>query len=142
MPRGGRRRGTPGNSYSNRTDLATNYAPVEGTATPAAGGQAAPPPTPGPGNSDLSFQALSQGGSFPTPDDTPSLLDPTSNPGEPVTAGLDVGPGPGREALGLDSRRADIEMIRQRWLPMLEAYTQSPATPSSVRALVAFIKSA
>jgi len=27
MPRGGKRQGTPGKAYSNRTDMATNYDP-------------------------------------------------------------------------------------------------------------------
>lgn len=78
MARGGARQGTPGVGYQNRTDLAMDRAPQQGTVTAAAGGQAAPagPPT--------------------VPADlVPDLNSPTNRPGEPVTAGVDAGPGPG-----------------------------------------------
>lgn len=83
MPRGGRRQGTPGKAYSNRTDLATNYSP--GSA--AAGGMEAPAP---------------QRPMMPMigADEVPNIGDPSSRPMEPVTAGLDVGLGAGTEALG------------------------------------------
>ena len=78
MARGGARQGTPGVGYSNRTDLMANRAPQQGTATAAAGGQSAPaaPPT--------------------VPADlVPDLNSPTARPDEPLTAGVDVGAGPG-----------------------------------------------
>ena len=34
------------------------------------------------------------------PDDVPNLGDPTGRPDEPVTSGLPIGPGGGREMLG------------------------------------------
>jgi ethanolamine utilization microcompartment shell protein EutS len=80
MARGGQRQGTPGVSYSNRTDLMQDYAPSAGTANAAAGDQAA--------------------ASWITPDQVPKLDDMTANPDEPVTAGLDIGAGPGASALG------------------------------------------
>lgn len=86
MPRGGKRQGTPGVGYSNRTDLTSNYA--NNGASAAAGGIEAPreqtpiiPPQIG-------------------ADQVPNLFDPTNRPTEPVTAGLNMGPGPGTEALG------------------------------------------
>jgi hypothetical protein len=71
MARGGRRQGTPGVSYGNRTDLAVDRAPQQGTATAASGG-VQPPPQP---------MGLA-------PDEIPSPIDPSSRPHEPVTAGL------------------------------------------------------
>jgi len=84
MPRGGKRQGTQGKGYSNRTDLAVDYA---AGGSPATGGMQAPaaqrqfiPPVVG-------------------ADQVPSLLDPSARPDEPVTAGLKSGPGPGPEAM-------------------------------------------
>lgn len=107
MARGGRRAGRAGVKYPNRTDLQGAQLPVNaprglpygdraklvaaeravpmgtpgaGTVAPPAGGQGTPP-SPGP-----------QPGSLP-------FLGGTERPGEPVTAGLPVGPGPGPEVL-------------------------------------------
>jgi hypothetical protein len=67
--RGGRRQGTPGASYTNRTDLATDYAPSSAENTPASGG-VHPVNTP----------------QIPIyPEQVPSLTDPTGRPAEPVT---------------------------------------------------------
>lgn len=104
MPRGGRRSGKPGKSYPNRTDLPTAPDPGAGTfkgqpygaataqaqvqgATPPGGGQGAPPATAGPPG--------------PVPGSLGEFSRPTERPGEPVTAGLDIGAGPGPEALGM-----------------------------------------
>jgi hypothetical protein len=43
----------------------------------------------------------------PPPGSIPSLTAPTERPGEPVTAGLPVGPGPGPEALGAPAPQSD-----------------------------------
>jgi hypothetical protein len=72
MARGGKRQGTPGAGYSNRTDLLTNRAPVAPT-----------PPAPS------AVQAPDASGApYLTPDQTPFPTDPSQRPGEPVTAGL------------------------------------------------------
>lgn len=85
MPRGGKRQGTQGKAYANRTDLTSNYGPK---GSPASGGMEPPrdqTPLMSPGiGADM----------------VPNLGDPTMRPGEPVTAGLPVGPGAGPEALG------------------------------------------
>lgn len=83
MPRGGRRKGTPGMAYSNRTDLATNYAPGDA----ASGGMVAP---------QTQQPMMPMIGA----DEVPNIGDPSSRPMEPVTAGLDVGMGAGTEAMG------------------------------------------
>jgi len=85
MPRGGKRQGTQGKGYSNRTDLATDYAPG---GNPAAGGAPVP--------------AMEQRMMSPAvgADMVPNLGDPTGRPDEPVTAGLPIGAGPGMDAMG------------------------------------------
>lgn len=85
MPRGGKRQGTQGKAYSNRTDLAVNYG-SNGSA--ASGGMEAPAE-----QTPLMRPVIGA-------DQVPNLSDPTMRPDEPVTAGLPVGPGSGPEALG------------------------------------------
>lgn len=84
MPRGGKRQGTPGKAYSNRTDLGMDYSPGDA----AAGGMQAP-------TQQRQFIPPAIGA-----DQVPNLSDPTMRPDEPVTAGVNVGAGPGMEALG------------------------------------------
>lgn len=83
MPRGGRRKGTPGKAYTNRTDLGTNYAPGS-----AAAGGIEPQ-----GQAQPMMPLIGA-------DEVPSIGDPSMRPTEPVTAGLDVGLGAGTEAMG------------------------------------------
>jgi len=105
--RGGKRQGTVGKAYANRTDLAQNYAPPQGLTTAAIGGldpnpapprpimgqgppAPGPPPTPGP-----------MGGQAPLHPDQVSPLDaPTDRPLEPVTTGI------GDPALGVGAQWA------------------------------------
>ena len=94
MPRpGGARQGTPGRSYSNRTDLNVVRASQSGLSTAAAGGRQPPPQAAPPAAVD------GQAGQPPSPmirpDMVPRLDDPTARPDEPVTAGLATGPGIG-----------------------------------------------
>lgn len=100
MARGGKRQGTPGKGYSNRTDLLTNRQDAGASPfTPASGGVAAP-------------QQAAPRAPGVYPEDVPKLNDPTSRPNEPVTAGLWRGAGPGPEALGAmppDPVTAEIE---------------------------------
>lgn len=91
--RGGRRTGTPGVAYTNRTDLNTNRQPVTATPSKEYGQRAA------------QEQAQRM---IPLPQmaPPPALNAPTARPQEPITAGVPIGPGPGAEALsapvGLD----------------------------------------
>lgn len=130
MPRGGKRQGTPGKGYTNRTDLGVNYDMASGKA-PAAGGLEPP-----------SRDAVSQPVLPVYPEDTPNLLDPTVRPQEPITAGLAMGAGPGREALtNYDPRKMETQQLK-RWLPLLEPLANDPETPASVRTLVQYIRGA
>lgn len=114
MARGGRRTGTPGTAYPNRTDLPGK--PLAPTAMPnqpygAAGAQlssqqavpmASPPapsaaaPTPG---GAAPPAAGGVGAPMPSPGAAGDLHRPTERPGEPVQAGMAMGPGPGPEAI-------------------------------------------
>jgi hypothetical protein len=121
MPRGGKRRGTPGKAYSNRTDMGLNY-DMKSRATPAAGGVRAP---------------MQQMPAYP--EDTPMLLDPTQRPDEPLSAGLPSGPGPGPEIL--DPRINETRALR-KYLPLIEPLLMREDTPESVVSLVKYIKGA
>lgn len=96
--RGGRRQGTPGKGYSNRTDLLVDRAPQTGTQTAATGGQSLATST------------------FIPPDQVPKLNDPTSRPDEPVTTGLMAGPGAGPEAMGYMPAGPDIHTLQAAYL--------------------------
>jgi hypothetical protein len=119
MPRGrgGKRQGTPGKGYTNRTDLMNNYDQEAGS--PAAGGVEAPPQPMG-----------------PTPDDSPNLSDATQYATEPITSGLPIGPGSGPQR---DTRMQETQQLR-KYLPLLETYLDQPETPNSVRLLFRYIR--
>lgn len=98
MARGGKRQGTPGKAYANRSDLQAAKAPTglpygEHKALIDAQHAIPLPETPT--------------GAAPVPTSTtgaaPAALGdfarPTERPTEPTTAGLSLGPGPGPEAL-------------------------------------------
>lgn len=102
MPRGkgGERQGTPGTSYGNRTDLNMPVSTVPnqeyGKAAMQQRAQQAVPMA----------QAPNVAASAPQAQQRPSVVPgslpyiaPTQRPTEPITAGIDVGPGPGSEAI-------------------------------------------
>lgn len=112
--RGGKREGTPGVGYSNRTDL--NAArKVEFTGQPygertrQAESQAAVPPgpTPVPG----AARAAAPQPQGPAPGTLGSLLDPTAKPEEPITAGLPFGAGAGPSP-SMPSGDPDVDALR------------------------------
>lgn len=123
MPRGGKREGTPGKAYANRTDMGMNY---DNAGSSAASGGMAPPP------------AAPVGPPPPRPDDSPDLSAPTAYPDEPVTAGLPIGAGPGPDR---DTRKVETVELKM-FLPFLEPYLDRPDTPDSVRALFRYIRGA
>lgn len=106
-PRGGRRNGKQGKAYAQRTDLNANRGPLP---VQAASGQAygvrgaqeaaqravpisAPPAPPQP--------TMAAVAPAPLPGELGDPLRATERPDEPLSAGLDWGPGPGSEALGI-----------------------------------------
>lgn len=125
MPRarGGRRQGTPGKGYSNRTDLATDYAP----GSPASGGMV----TLSPHGVEMQSGPAGPAAMPSAPEDTPMLSDPTNRPDEPITAGLRAGPGPGPVSPRQQAVN-EISMFKP-YLPLLEAEAESGnAAPSFV----------
>jgi hypothetical protein len=109
MPRGGARVGKPGNPYPNRSDLRGGKLPVQtgpstqyGQAAASAASQKVVPLAPPPGPPPATGGATPPGGAGPTappPGGFGAFDRPSERPGEPVTAGMDSGPGPGSEAL-------------------------------------------
>ena len=130
MARGGRRQGTPGKAYTNRSDLNTMRAPQQGTATAAAGGVTPPPAhnVSAPASAPLAPPRL-------TPDDTPNLTDP-GNPSVPMTSGLATGAGSGYKG----PSPADEVSIIAKYLPSLQEATRYEGAPDSFKALVRFLQ--
>lgn len=126
MPRGGKRQGTPGKAYVNRTDMGLDYNMQDGK-SPAAGGITAPREA-----QPMQLPAY--------PEDTPMLLDPTNNPDEPITAGLSVGPGRTPGIGEGDPRRVETAQIAKKWGPILTPIADDPETPASVRMLVRYLR--
>lgn len=136
MARGGKRNPTQGRSYGNRTDL------LGKTPTPKIYGEGvemqerldAVPITPAPGPPQPQMAAP-----MPVP---PGAFDrPTERPMEPLTAGLDIGPGPGSEALGMPAGDPDAEQLRA-YLPALERLASLPTSTSATRNLVRRLRGA
>jgi hypothetical protein len=72
-----------------------------------------------------------------------TLMDETNNPSEPITAGLDFGPGPGSEALPKqfqnNTRPQENMQIVQDYLPDLAMAAQSPNAPDSFKRFVNYL---
>lgn len=72
-----------------------------------------------------------------------TLLDPTNNPDEPVTAGVDMGPGPGSDILpkniSADTRADENKMIVQKYLPTLLYAANLPDTPDSYKRFINYL---
>ena len=114
--RGGKRQGSIGATYSNRTDLNAAPSPMQTVPGQEYGKQAdqmaamhvAPMSGPQPSASPQSAPQAPQSAAPPTPQANPAAAQvvpwdaPTQRPNEPITAGLDVGPGPGSEALQMN----------------------------------------
>lgn len=72
------------------------------------------------------------------------LGEPTQRPDEPVTAGVDAGPGPGSSVLGMPKtatqRVQDFEML-SKYRPMLERYAQSELSSGTMRSFLRYLRS-
>lgn len=115
----------PGQAYGESQDQiqAQNVIPLPNVAnaspaTPTAG---APPQAPGvAGGNDLSAVLAAASGMVPPQG---SLFGGTNRPGEPITAGMPMGPGPGPEAMG--PQRAHMRTVAETYR-MLADITGSP----------------
>lgn len=147
MARGGRRVATPGKTYSNRRDL--NPPGVSAPTAAVATGQDFGAAT----NQVRSLQALPmaptapqvQGAASPSAPQGPPpshanivpLDAPTQRPNEPVTAGVNIGPGPGA---GPAPVTMDPETMKS-WLPALAILAELPDASTETRNLVRYWQS-
>ena len=72
------------------------------------------------------------------------LTAPTRRPNEPVTAGVDAGPGPGSEILGLkspvDVQLQDLSKIA-KYMPLMVRFAESPNSTGTMKAFVKYLRS-
>jgi len=72
-----------------------------------------------------------------------SLLSPSNNPNEPVTAGVDAGPGPGSDILpanlSSDTTVRENKVIIDQYLPMLMQAADLPDAPDSYKRFVGYL---
>lgn len=72
------------------------------------------------------------------------LSAPTRRPNEPVTAGVDIGPGPGREVLQLKSQ-ADQQIedlsVLAKYMPLMASFADSPQSTGTMKAFVRYLRS-
>lgn len=132
---GGARQGTPGQAYSNRSDMRTQKVSVAPSAQYGQGAalqraqQAVPmagaPATPTPG--------AGQGPMGP-PMTPPDLYRPTERPDEPMTHGLPVGPGAGPEALRMTTPAPNPAMTDPVAIQMRALYQRYAQMSPSVAA--------
>lgn len=140
--RGGRRKGTPGKSYGNRTDLNQPMMAAKGQAYGAAKAQmdaqrAQPLP-----NQQMPGGLPQLPPDVPQPGSMGDLFADSGNPDEDVMSGASMGPGLGPQAFGFDDAsmgNRDLQWA-QRYLPALEeAANRSGGDPA--RQVVRLLKS-
>lgn len=68
------------------------------------------------------------------------LFAPTQRPDEPITSGIDMGPGPGSEILSKPQVRERDNDIIAKYMPALDAMAGMPDTPESFRIFVRAIQ--
>lgn len=70
----------------------------------------------------------------------PSLFAPTERPDQPLTAGADIGPGPGSDVLPQDQAfTRDMQKIAE-YLPAFERMAASDDAPETFRRFVRFVR--
>lgn len=146
--RGGRRSGTPGKAYANRSDLA-GKAPI--SAAPGQGygerkaqedaQRAVPMGTP-----EIAPEAAFTGrpAGMPPPGAMGDLFADSTRPDEDVMNGAALGPGLGPDAFGTygqDAARQDSQQLA-KYLPALEEIANRPGSSSAMRHLVRSLKGA
>lgn len=68
------------------------------------------------------------------------LFAPTQRPNEPITNGVDIGPGAGSEALMMNQAAQRDKDIVAKYRPILETMAARPDTPESFRIFVRYIQ--
>jgi hypothetical protein len=64
------------------------------------------------------------------------LFAPTERPGEPITAGIDMGAGPGADSLMMNQVQQNDSDIIAKYMPALNAMASAPDTPQTFRIFV------
>lgn len=148
MPHGGRRKGRAGRAYSNRTDLnkggplPVTTAPSTGYGTRVAQERAQQAMPMGPPPSPAAPPPPPPAPTGPAPGEFGDPLRPTERPAEPLTSGIDSGPGPGADALGsTDDSDPDLLPMGD-YLPTLELLANQPGSSVAVRNFVRRIRGA
>jgi hypothetical protein len=71
------------------------------------------------------------------------LMQDSTNPMEPITAGVDFGPGPGSEALpgniSAETRGIDNQSIIKKYYPALVRASQLPDAPDSYKRFISYL---
>lgn len=149
MARGGRRSGAPGARYNNRSDM--QFGPRQLPATAAPGqtygdakqqldAQRAVPMATGPALPTPSPAQSADPGGLTSPVQVTPLHAPTQNPDEHVLAGAPLGPGPGPEALAVNTQ-PDEDLARLgTYLPVLELAASQPNSSAALRQFVRTIR--
>lgn len=74
-----------------------------------------------------------------------TLLDPTDNPSEPITAGVNFGRGPGEEVLpkniSADTRTTDNLDIVKKYFPAMSRASQLQDAPDSYKRFISYLAS-
>lgn len=93
------------------------------------------------------FEQIQSGAQMAAAPQGPSVVPlhaPTQRPNEPVTAGASMGPGAGREALGIPSpaeeRLNDLGKLAQ-YLPLMEMYAGTPMSSGTMKSFVKYLRS-
>ena len=68
------------------------------------------------------------------------LFAPSQRPEEPITAGVDMGPGAGSDALIMNQIQQNDQDIVAKYLPSLTTMANMQDTPQSFRAFVSFLQ--
>jgi hypothetical protein len=66
------------------------------------------------------------------------LTAPTERPTEPITAGMDMGAGPGSEVLP-NFRQQEADIVK-KYMPSLELMAQDPQSPQAFRIFVRYLQ--
>lgn len=86
---------------------------------------------------------------IPAPSGVPPVLagsgvvpmsEPTQNPDEPVTSGIDAGPGVGSEEMASGIKETDEIAKVKSYLPLLERHLDNTDVPDSVRSLYRYVR--
>ena len=148
MPSGGYRKpekpaavSGPG-KFSQRTDGKPGAQPVRAmTGGPYGEGQEM--------NELQSSAPMSDTQGIPAPSGVPPVLagsgvvpmsEPTQNPDEPVTSGIDAGPGVGSEEMASGIKETDEIAKVKSYLPLLERHLDNTDVPDSVRSLYRYVR--